>query len=154
LPALADVSRNRIAFQNRLDFFHLYIYGIAAVFCVGFVLLANPVLGMLFGPSFEAEAILLFLVALAQGIRLCRAPQSVAAQALGQTDIPFKANLVRVSAVLFAVAAVALGGSITTLLVIACVGEGAAWAAQNLFFSLRTRRTARRPGAKPLETLS
>ncbi len=153
LPALAAVAGDRVAFQNRLDYFHLYIYGLATAFVLGFVFLANPVLGALFGPSFETSVSLLFLVALAQSLRLCRQPQSVAAQALGHTDIPFKANLVRVSAVLFAVVSVALGGSLMSLLVIACVGEGVAWAAQGLLFSMRTRADAR-TNATPQETLS
>lgn len=158
LPALAAVANNHAAFQNRLDYFHLYIYGVATVFVLGFVFLANPVLGALFGPAFETSVSLLFLVALAQSLRLCRQPQSVAAQALGHTDIPFKANLVRVSAVLFAVVSVALGGSLMSLLVIACVGEGVAWAAQALLFSMRTRGAARARAnvgtGTPQETLS
>ena len=118
-------------------------------------MLANPVLELLFGRDFKAAALLLLLVATAQALRLCRAPQSVAAQALGQTDIPFKANLVRVVFVLFAIASAMAGGSLATLLLIACIGEGCAWAAQGLLFSFRNRHRAPRPAPqlKPQESI-
>ncbi|NVJ96676.1 MAG: oligosaccharide flippase family protein [Alphaproteobacteria bacterium] len=140
LPLLANSKNSAEAFEERLEKLSVATHGVSALFCIGFVLMANPTLVTLFGAPFEAETGLVMLVALAQAIRLCRTPQSVAAQALGHTDIPFKANLVRVSAVLVAVALLPFGGSLQLLLFVACAGEAAAWITQAMLYSLRTRR--------------
>lgn len=155
LPYFASRRENSINFTQRLTQMHLITYVLAASFALAFVLFANPALQLLFGEDFRTSGLLLLLVATAQALRLCRAPQSVAAQAIGQTDIPFKANLVRVAFVLFAIASTMAGGSLTTLLIIACVGEGCAWAAQGLLFSLRNRQRlpAPAPQLTPQESL-
>ena len=139
LPVLSGLKHNMPGFDVRLAEFHRWTYVIGASFAFGFALFANVVLQNLFGHDFRADFGLILLVAVAQMIRLFRAPQSVAAQALGHTDIPFKANLVRVSFVLIAIAAIMNGGSLHTVLLLACIGEGFAWATQGLFFSIRTR---------------
>lgn len=139
LPVLAALKGNFKALEAKLAELHRWIYAIGSVYALGFVLFANTVLQNLFGNDFRADMALLVLVAVAQMIRLFRSPQSIAAQALGQTDIPFKANLIRVSFVLIAIATFVNGGSLHTVLVLACVGEGCAWATQGLFFSLRNR---------------
>lgn len=139
LPVMSDAQENWNKFQRLLDQFHLYIYAVAAVFALFFVLGANLALNLLFGPDFEADMGWVFFLAVAQALRLCRSPQSIAAQALGQTDIPLKANLARIAFVFIAVAAVLNGAPIVTLLILACIGEGAAWATQGLLFSLRNR---------------
>lgn len=143
LPSLAAVKDNWSEFERRLGQLHIAAYFAGFGFMGVFLFLANPTLHILFGEDFRAEAMLIFLVALAQALRLCRAPQSVAAQALGQTDIPFKANLVRVTAVLVGVAGYALGGTLSVLLLIGCIGEALAWAIQSFLFSLRNRSAAR-----------
>lgn len=139
LPVLSALKNDFTAFQTRLDEFHRWVYAIGSAYAFGFAMFANLVLQTLFGPDFRADIGLVLLVALAQMIRLFRAPQSVAAQALGQTDIPFKANLVRVSFVMFAVISILNGGSLHTVLIFACIGEGFAWATQGLLFSFRNR---------------
>lgn len=139
LPVLSGLKNDFARFEARLADFHHWIYAIGATFAFGFVLFANAALQTLFGNDFRADFDLVLLVAIAQMIRLFRAPQSVAAQALGHTDIPFKANIVRVSLVLIAIAAILNGGSLHTVLLLACIGEGLAWATQGFFFSLRTR---------------
>lgn len=143
LPYLASLKGNWSVFERRLGQLHMMAYVAAFGFAGCFLLFANPVLGLLFGAGFKTEIMLIALVAIAQALRLCRAPQSVAAQALGQTDIPFKANLVRVAAALIGAASMFAGGSIATLLTVACIGEGIAWAAQGLLFSLRNRVASR-----------
>lgn len=153
LPMFAAERENSENFEYKLKNVHIWVYGLAVFFMAGFIFFANPVLTLMFGADFKAETIAIFLVALAQALRLCRAPQSVAAQALGQTDIPFKANLVRVFAVLVAITSVMSGGSLVTLLIIACFGEGAAWTAQGLMFSLRNRRTQQIQAPQPQEIL-
>jgi O-antigen/teichoic acid export membrane protein len=139
LPVLSGAQENWNEFQRLLDRFHVYVYAVAAVFALLFVLGANIALNLLFGPDFEADMGWVFFLAVAQALRLCRSPQSIAAQALGQTDIPLKANLARIAFVFIAIAAVLNGAPIITLLILACVGEGAAWATQGLLFSLRNR---------------
>ena len=139
LPVLAGLKDRFTDFEAWLSEFHRWIYAIGSIYAIGFILFANVVLQNLFGGDFRADMSLILLVAVAQMIRLFRAPQSVAAQALGQTDVPFKANLVRVSFVLFAVASILNGGSLYTVLIWACIGEGSAWATQGLFFSFRNR---------------
>lgn len=139
LPVFAASKHDVSVFEARLSEFHRWVYAIGTAYALGFILFANIVLQTLFGSDFRADIGLVFLVAIAQMTRLFRAPQSIAAQALGQTDIPFKANLVRVSFVLIAIATMMNGVSLHTVLVLACVGEGFAWATQGLFFSLRNR---------------
>jgi len=139
LPALASVKENRVLFQAKLDKFHQYIYLVAGAAALLFVIGANVALMTLFGPDFKAEIGLVFLLAIAQALRLCRAPQSIAAQALGQTDIPLKANIVRIVFVIGGIAVVLNGGSLTSLLTFACIGEGATWVAQAWLFSFRNR---------------
>jgi len=139
LPYLASLKHHWVEFEHRLGQLHILTYLVAFGFAGCFLIFANSALDLLFGADFRSETKLIMLVAIAQALRLCRAPQSVAAQALGQTDIPFKSNLVRVAAALVAAASMFVGGSITTLLTIACVGEGLAWATQGLLFSLRNR---------------
>ena len=143
LPYLASLKHDWIEFERRLGQLHIAAYVAAFGFAGCFVIFVNPVLDILFGADFRSELLLVLLVGIAQALRLCRAPQSIAAQALGQTDIPFKANLVRVAAALTAAASVFAGGSITALLAIACFGEGIAWATQGLLFSLRNRAALR-----------
>ena len=142
LPYFASLKHDWIEFEHRLGQLHIITYLAAFSFAGCFLILANPALAILFGADFRSEVVLILLIAITQALRLCRAPQSVAAQALGQTDIPFKANLVRVAAALVAAASMFVGGSITTLLTVACFGEGLAWATQGLLFSLRNRATA------------
>lgn len=139
LPVLSALKNDFIVFQARVDEFHRWVYAIGSAYALGFVMFANLVLQSLFGSDFRMDISLILLVALAQMIRLFRAPQSVAAQALGQTDIPFKANLVRVSFVMFAIISILNGGSLQVVLILACIGEGIAWATQGLFFSFRNR---------------
>lgn len=139
LPVFAASKNDDAAFEARLDGFHRWVYAIGIAYALGFILFANVVLQTLFGGDFSADIGLVFLVAIAQMLRLFRAPQSIAAQALGQTDIPFKANLVRVSFVLIAIATIMNDVSLNTVLILACVGEGFAWATQGLFFALRNR---------------
>lgn len=139
LPALSAVKDAWSQFQARMAYFHTYVYIIAIIYAVLFFMGANLALTTLFGPDFRADIGWVFFLAVAQALRLCRSPQSVAAQALGQTDIPLKANLVRIAFVLVAILAVLKGASILTLLILACIGEGAAWAMQGLLFSLRNR---------------
>ncbi len=147
LPTFASLKAQTTRFQQRLNEFHRWIYAIGAVYAFGYVLFANLVLQILFGDDFKADLSLILLVAVAQMLRLFRAPQSIAAQALGQTDIPFKANLVRISFVLMAIAMMIHGATLNTVLILACIGEGFAWATQGLLFSLRNRRRA--PHAAP-----
>lgn len=139
LPVLSALKSDFRAFQKQLDEFHRWVYAIGSAYALGFAMFANFALQGLFGADFRADISLILLVAVAQMIRLFRAPQSVAAQALGQTDIPFKANLVRVSFVMLAITAIMNGGSLHTVLILACIGEGFAWATQGLFFSFRNR---------------
>lgn len=148
LPYLASVKNDWNQLQHRLNQLHSAAYVAAFGFAGCFLVFANPLLDLLFGADFRSEALLILLVSFAQALRLCRAPQSVAAQALGQTDIPFKANLVRVAAALIAIVSTFAGGSIAMLLTIACVGEGIAWATQGILFSLRNRE-ANRPTTPP-----
>ena len=139
LPALAAVRQAPLHFRHRVARIQAYIYILAAAFAALFGLGANPALVFLFGPGFRADITLIFLVAITQALRLCRTPQSIAAQALGQTDIPFKANLVRVVAVFVAVVSWLADGSLVTLLSLACAGEVCAWIAQSALFSMRNR---------------
>lgn len=139
LPRLSAIKDDFVAFQSCVDELHRWVYAIGSAYALGFAMFANVALQNLFGADFRADISLILLVAVAQMIRLFRAPQSVAAQALGQTDIPFKANLVRVSFVLIAIASILNGGSLHIVLVLACLGEGFAWATQGLFFSFRNR---------------
>ncbi len=145
LPVLAAQKDDWETFSKSLSGFHTIAYVVIAFFAFFYVVLANTALTTLFGADFKAEITTIFLVGLAQSIRLCRTPQSVAAQALGQTDIPFKANLFRVMAALLGAFLVSLGASLITLLVIACIGEGVAWAAQGALFSIRNRTNTSTP---------
>ncbi len=139
LPVFANLKAQQAHFRSRLNAFHRWIYAIGTTYALGFIMFANVVLQTLFGDDFHADIELILLVAVAQMLRLFRAPQSVAAQALGQTDIPFKANMVRVAFVLVAIALMMNGASLNLVLIMACVGEGFAWVTQGLFFSLRNR---------------
>lgn len=139
LPYLASLKHDWAEFERRLGQLHIVTYVAAFGFAGCFLIFANSALDILFGADFKSEIVLILLVAITQALRLCRAPQSVAAQALGQTDIPFKANLIRVAAALVAAASMFTGGSIITLLIVACFGEGLAWTTQGLLFSLRNR---------------
>lgn len=139
LPLLAQVKDHKEKFKTRVTAFQVTAYGVMIVFFALFVILANAVLELLFGADFKAEIVIIILVGFAQAIRLVRTPISIAAQALGQTDIPLKANLVRVTAALFGAFTIYTGGSLALLLAIACVGEIAACMVQSLLFSLRNR---------------
>lgn len=139
LPVFAALKEQNTRFQACLNAFHRWICAIGVAYAFGFVLFANVVLQTLFGNEFQADINLVLLVAVAQMLRLFRAPQSIAAQARGQTDIPFKANLARVSFVVIAIALMMNGASLNTVLILACAGEGFAWVTQALFFSLRNR---------------
>lgn len=147
LPLLSALKESSSRFEIQLNKFHQWIYAIGAAYAFGFILFGNAVLRALFGHDFHTDMGLILLVALAQMIRLFRAPQSVAAQALGQTDIPFKANLVRVSFVVIAIAFIVNGGTLHTVMILACLGEGFAWATQGFFYSIRNRN--RLPAVAP-----
>lgn len=151
LPWLAQKQSNMDDFTESLSAFHVLTYGVMILFFLSFVLLSNPVLTILFGADFKAEMTIVFLVGLAQSLRLCRTPQSVAAQALAHTDIPFKANIIRVLAAITGALLVTAGGSLTSLLITACIGEGLAWVAQAILYSLRTRS---KPEPTPIKSSS
>ena len=148
LPILALVKNNWQQFSTRLTAFQVAAYGIMFVFFMGFVILANPTLALLFGPDFKAAFIIVILVGLAQSIRLCRTPISIAAQALGQTDIPLKANLIRVAASLMGAFFIYTGGSLTLLLATACIGEILAFVTQSILFTVRNPQTVKQPVRK------
>ena len=137
LPLMAQHKETPADFKESLSAFQKYCFGISVLFIPFFILGANPVLVLLFGADFEAEFALISLVAIAQSIRLIRTPHSVAAQALSHTDIPFKANIVRVLAVPIAGACIVVTGSLHTMLLVACIGEAAAWAVQRHLFNAR-----------------
>ncbi|MBL4787718.1 MAG: hypothetical protein JKY60_01240, partial [Kordiimonadaceae bacterium] len=145
LPVLARAKTSLAQFKKRVDQFQVYLAGLALLFFIGFVVLANPLLATLFGPDFQMPVTLILLVGLAQAIRLCRTPHSVAAQAQGQTDIPFKANLVRVAVVPFALLGISLGGSLALLLATACIGEALAWIVQHRLYRARNSSHTNRP---------
>ncbi|MBL4838879.1 MAG: oligosaccharide flippase family protein [Kordiimonadaceae bacterium] len=137
LPLMANHKGSPVEFSILLTKFQKYHLGGAGLFVLLFIAAANPVLMLLFGADFKADLSLVALVAVAQGLRLIRIPHSVAAQAFGQTDIPFKANIIRVLAVPIAALSLSLNGSLTTLLGIACVGEVISWAVQRTLFLTR-----------------
>jgi|GEM_PF-1547000 len=145
LPVLAKAKKTPAQFNKNLDQFQLYLAGFSVLFFIGFIAVANPLLTALFGPDFQMAFTLILLVGTAQAIRLCRTPHSVAAQAQGQTDIPFKANLVRVAAVPLALLGISLGGSLALLLATACIGEALAWIVQRRLYRARNSCRATQP---------
>ncbi|MCK0067844.1 oligosaccharide flippase family protein [Kordiimonas laminariae] len=139
LPILVLAKENWNNFSSRVTAFQVAAYGIMFVFFMSFVILVNPTLTMLFGADFKAEMMIIILVGLAQSIRLCRTPVSIAAQALGQTDIPLKANIIRVVASVLGAFFIYTGGSLQMLLATACVGEILACVVQSILFTARNR---------------
>ncbi len=137
LPLLAKYKNAPLAFKHTLTSLSLSIYICALLFTFGFIAFSNFVLINFFGHDFRAEINLIIVIAALQALRLCRAPISIAAQAIGATDIPFKANLIRVSVILFSAGAALNGTSLINIMLIACIGEILAWAAQSIMFELR-----------------
>ena len=154
LPAMVRSKGHPEVFGKQLARFQTMVISISILYGISFLFLANPALKFLFGPEFIADYPLIVLVCFAQVLRLCRSPQSVAAQALGQTDIPLKANLVRVIAVFFAFVWMITGGSVFGLLMIACCGEAVAITAQSALFSCRNRAFLKAIHQKPTDRQS
>ena len=96
------------------------------LFLLGYGLLADPFLGLLYGSEFKVGAGLAWALALMAALRLLRTPLSLVAVSLGRTDLPLKANLWRAAALVPAVSAAALGLPLLFIPLSAVLGELAA----------------------------
>jgi O-antigen/teichoic acid export membrane protein len=99
---------------------------LALSFLLGYGLLADPFLGLLYGAEFRVGAGLAWVLALMAALRLLRTPLSLVAVSLGRTDLPLKANLWRAAALVPAVSAAALGLPLLFIPLSAVLGELAA----------------------------
>ncbi|WP_455373552.1 oligosaccharide flippase family protein [Limibacillus halophilus] len=96
------------------------------LFLLGYGLLADPFLGLLYGSEFKVGAGLAWALALMAALRLLRTPLSLVAVSLGRTDLPLKANLWRAAALVPAVSVAALGLPLLFIPLSAVLGELAA----------------------------
>lgn len=100
--------------------------GLSLAFLAGYGLLANPLLGLLYGQDFQVDDNLGWAFALIGGLRLLRTPLSLAAVALGLTGLPLRANLWRAGALLPALLAAAGGQPLFVIALSGAAGELAA----------------------------
>ncbi len=100
--------------------------GLSILFLFGYVLLADPILGLLYGTEFRVGSGLAWAFALLGALRLIRAPLSLTAIALGLTRLPLRANLWRVVALLPAIAVTISGQALILIALCGAAGELAA----------------------------
>lgn len=99
---------------------------LSIVFVLGFGLLAEPVIQMVYGSDFKVGSPLIWALGFAAAIRIARTPVSQLAVALGKTSIPAKGNILRALAIIPALLAAKLGAPIYALAVAAVLGEACA----------------------------
>jgi O-antigen/teichoic acid export membrane protein len=100
--------------------------GLSILFLLGYVLLADSILGLLYGTEFQVGSGLAWAFALLGALRLIRAPLSLTAIALGFTRLPLTANLWRVVALLPAIVVAISGQALVLIALCGVAGELAA----------------------------
>jgi O-antigen/teichoic acid export membrane protein len=99
---------------------------IAAVFAVGFTMLAPHAIAAVYGPAFRPDVPLAAMLGLAAAFRIVRTPLSQLAVAAGRTGDPARANLLRALALGPALFAAWAGLPIAGIAAAAVMGEAAA----------------------------
>lgn len=100
--------------------------GFSFCYLIGFGLIANPFLTIVYGSEFGISALLSYGLAGLGAFRVLRTPYSICSVALGRTHLPVAANLWRVSALAPATVAAIAGAPIFVIAVCGAVGEAAA----------------------------
>lgn len=117
-----------------------FYMALAALFLLGYGLLASPLMVAVYGADFTAEPALIWALGLAAAIRIARTPVSQLAVALGRTAIPLRGNVLRALAILPALAAAVFGAPLYALALAAAAGEALAalraWALLKPFVTL------------------
>lgn len=96
---------------------------LGAAFLLGYGLLAEPVIILIYGPDFAIGGALIWALGAAAAVRIARTPLSQLAVALGRTGVPARANLLRASAVLFAFVAAWSGAPLAAMAAAGAIGE-------------------------------
>lgn len=104
---------------------HLFV-GFAACYLLGYGLLANPVLDVLYGSEYRVSAALIWGLASIAALRVLRTPLSIISVALGRTRLPLLANLWRFGALVPAAFVAASGAPLHLIALCGAVGEAAA----------------------------
>jgi O-antigen/teichoic acid export membrane protein len=101
----------------------LQVSGVAALLALGLSVLGNAFIGLLYGPEFLVEPIVLALLAVAAAIRLIRAVPNTLLMAAGRTAVLLACNLPRIAALLVALLAVINGAGLALVAGIGAVSE-------------------------------
>jgi O-antigen/teichoic acid export membrane protein len=101
----------------------LQVSGVAALLALGLGVLGNAFIGLLYGPEFLVEPIVLAMLAVAAGIRLIRAVPNTLLMAAGRTFVLLACNLPRIVALMVALLAVTNGAGLATVAGIGAVSE-------------------------------
>lgn len=99
---------------------------LSVAFVLGFGLLAEPVIQLVYGKEFVVGPHLVWALGFAAAIRIARTPISQLAVSLGKTSIPAKGNILRALAIIPALLAAKLGAPLYALALAAVLGEALA----------------------------
>jgi O-antigen/teichoic acid export membrane protein len=110
---LTDVARRSL-------FAHVIL---AIAFVLGFALLAQMLITLIYGAAFEPSQPLVLALAIAAALRIARTPLSQLSVSLGRTGDPARANLLRATALLPMLVLAALSAPLWTLAASAALGE-------------------------------
>ncbi len=136
-PALRRASAEGTFDQAAAHADRLYLV-LSAVFLAGFVTLANPAITLVYGLDFAIGLDLAFALGAIAAIRISRTPLSQQAIALGHTNVPARANVLRVAAVPVALLLAWAGAPLAVIAMTGAAGELlAAWRATQLLRTLR-----------------
>ena len=99
---------------------------VACLFILGYTLLGNQIITLIFGGDFSISQIVLAWLGYALAIRIIRVGPSTAALALGDSRTLMQANLLRLGGLVIAVWVGLTGKGLTYIVAAAAVGETAA----------------------------
>jgi O-antigen/teichoic acid export membrane protein len=129
LPLLAKQQDHRFVFLGLYHQAMLVLVLFACLFILGYTLLGNQIITLIFGGDFFISQIVLAWLGYALAIRIIRVGPSTAALALGDSRMLMQTNLLRLGGLVIAVWVGLTGKGLTYIVAAAAVGETAALAA-------------------------
>jgi O-antigen/teichoic acid export membrane protein len=99
-----------------------------ALFAVAVAIAGPAIMLLLYGPKYEPALTLIVFLAVMQSLRIAKAGPAIVATAKAETTNPLIANFARILMLPGAWVAVLLGGTVSTVIALAIIGEALAFA--------------------------
>lgn len=137
LPLFASVQDDRARFVQRYRAAVQGVYLTAGVLTIGLMCVGGAALTIIYGSKYAAATHVFWILAAAQGLRLCRVVPATAAQALADNQIHVLANIARLMGFIGALGAAIMGADLRWFATSALAGEMCAIVAATLAMRLR-----------------